>query len=61
MWCYSMDERAQVAFDYLILLTFVLALVVAISALVVHIRTLADTAINDALNIRGSLLQSLMR
>jgi uncharacterized protein (UPF0333 family) len=56
-----MDNKAQVAFDYLILLTFVLALVVAISALVVHIRTLADTAINDALNIRGSLLQSLMR
>jgi|GEM_PF-3344332 len=56
-----MDNKAQVAFDYLILLTFVLALVVAISALIIHVRTLADTAINSALNIRGSLLQSLMR
>lgn len=57
----SMDEKAQVAFDYLVLLTFVLALVVAISALIVHIRTLSLTAVKDALNIRGELLQSLMR
>lgn len=55
------EEKAQVAFDYLILLTFVLALVIAVSVLIMYLKTVAEEAVKEAGNIREPLLSSLMR
>jgi len=55
------EEKAQVAFDYLILLTFVLALVITVSILITYLKTVAQEAVTEAGNIRRSLLSSLMR
>jgi len=54
-------EKAQVAFDYLILLTFVLALVITVSILITYLTTVAQEAVKEAENIRTSSLSSLMR
>ncbi len=55
------EKKAQVAFDYLILLTFVLALVIAVSVLIMYLKTVADEAVTEAENLREPLLSSLMR
>ena len=55
------EEKAQVAFDYLILLTFVLALVITVSILITYLETVALEAVKEAGNIREPLLSSLMR
>jgi len=55
------EEKAQVAFDYLVLLTFVLALVIAVSILITYLTTVAQEAVTKAGNVRNSSLSSLMR
>ncbi len=56
----ALEEKAQVAFDYLILLTFVLGLVIAVSILVTYLQTVANEAVKEAGNIRISILNSMM-
>ncbi|MEM4662932.1 MAG: hypothetical protein QXM75_02840 [Candidatus Diapherotrites archaeon] len=56
-----MDKKAQVSFDYLTLLAFVIALVVAASVLIVYIDIIASNLRTEILKIQSSLLQSLMR
>jgi hypothetical protein len=55
-----MEERAQVSFDYLILLTFVLGLVIAVSVLVSAIKGItnkSNTMVNNtAIDTLGSIL-----
>ncbi len=55
-----MDSKAQVAFDYLVLLTFVIALVAGVSVIVIYIGNIASSMISEALNLRTALLQSLV-
>lgn len=54
------ERKAQVAFDYLILLTFVLGLVIAVSILITYLTTVAQEAVTEAGNVRESVLNSLM-
>ncbi|MCX8189616.1 MAG: hypothetical protein N3F05_00065 [Candidatus Diapherotrites archaeon] len=56
-----MNKKAQVSFDYLTLLAFVIALVVAGTVLVVYIEIIADNLRTEVLKMQSSLLQSLMR
>jgi hypothetical protein len=55
-----MEEKAQVSFDYLILLTFVLGLVIAVSVLVSAIKGItnkSNTMVNNtAIDTLGSIL-----
>jgi len=44
------EEKAQVAFDYLILLTFVLALVITVSILITYLKTVAQEAVKEVEN-----------
>lgn len=54
------ERKAQVAFDYLILLTFVLGLVIAVSILITYLTTVAQEAVTEAGNMQASVLSSLM-
>lgn len=56
-----MKERAQVSFDYLIILTFVLGLVIVVSVLVMTIQDIADRATGRVLNYRDSTLSSILK
>ncbi|MEM0360294.1 MAG: hypothetical protein QXK06_03085 [Candidatus Diapherotrites archaeon] len=56
-----MDERAQVSFDYLILLTFVLGLVIVVSVLVTAVQGIADRAIAKIRNYGDSTLSSILK
>lgn len=53
----SMDRKAQVATDYLLLLSFVISLGLAISAIVVHLFNLSLNIEREALEVRRKLLQ----
>jgi len=55
-----MEEKAQVSFDYLIILTFVLGLVVVVSALVVAMQNIVDKALGRVLNYRAQTLSSIL-
>ena len=55
-----MEERAQVSFDYLIILTFVLGLVVVVSALVTAVQNLSRTAIGRVIDYRAKTLSSIL-
>lgn len=56
-----MDKKAQVSFDYLTLLAFVIGLLVAASVLIVYIEIIANNLRTEVLKMQSSLLQSLMR
>ncbi|MFH1234811.1 MAG: hypothetical protein V1493_04340 [Candidatus Diapherotrites archaeon] len=56
-----MEERAQVSFDYLILLTFVLGLVIVVSVLVTAIQGIADKSIAKVRNYGDSTLSSILK
>jgi hypothetical protein len=55
-----MEERAQVSFDYLIILTFALSLTVVASVLIQVVNTIAASAIQRIMNYRDSALSSLV-
>ncbi|MEM4598813.1 MAG: hypothetical protein QW400_03955 [Candidatus Diapherotrites archaeon] len=52
-----MNNRAQVATDYLLLLSFVISLGLAISAVVVHLVNLSINMEREASEVRRKLLQ----
>ncbi|MCX8189617.1 MAG: hypothetical protein N3F05_00070 [Candidatus Diapherotrites archaeon] len=52
-----MENKAQVATDYLIMLSFVLSLGLAISAIVVHLINLSLNMERETSEIRRKLLQ----
>ena len=56
-----MEDKAQVSFDYLIILTFILGLVVVVSVLVVAIQDIADRAVVQVNNYRDSTMTSLLK
>ncbi len=56
-----MEERAQVSFDYLIILTFVLALVMVVSVLVTAMHNIVMVTSEKVLNYRNEILSSLLR
>ncbi len=56
-----MEERAQVSFDYLIILTFVLALVVVVSVLVNAMRGIVLKATGKVLDYRTQTLTSILK
>ncbi|MCX6802629.1 MAG: hypothetical protein NT067_05985 [Candidatus Diapherotrites archaeon] len=57
----QMEERAQVSFDYLILLTFVIGLVMVVSVLVTAIQGIADRSIAKVRNYSDSTLSSILK
>ena len=56
-----MEENAQVSFDYLIILTFVLGLVIVVSVLVTAIQDIADRATGRVLDYRDATLSSILK
>jgi len=56
-----LDEKAQVSFDYLILLTFVLGLVVVVSVLISAVQGIANRATGRINNYRDSTLTSILK
>ena len=56
-----MEEKAQVSFDYLIILTFVLGLVVVVSVLVTAIKGIANKAMGKIFDYRDSTLASILK
>ena len=56
-----MEERAQVSFDYLIILTFVLGLVVVVSVLVTAMQNIVLKATGKVLNYRNETLSSILK
>jgi hypothetical protein len=56
-----MEERAQVSFDYLILLTFVIGLVMVVSVLVTAVQGIADKSIAKVRNYGDSTLSSILK
>lgn len=56
-----MDAKAQVSFDYLIILTFVLGLVVVVSVLVTAMQNIVLKATGKVLNYRNETLSSILK
>lgn len=56
----SMEQRAQVSFEYLITVTFALLLVLAASVIALQVVTVSNVAQQQILESRDSTISSLL-
>jgi len=57
----KMEERAQVSFDYLIMLTFVIGLAMLVAALVTTVEGIAQKFQGELLQFRDDFIGSLIK
>ncbi|MCR4369033.1 MAG: hypothetical protein NUV67_03960 [archaeon] len=55
-----MDERAQVAVEYLLTVLFAVMLVIVVSAIALQISSMSDTATAEVVDNRNDAVSSLL-